>query len=334
MGHLLLKQCSSFVITLLGVSLLTFTLVRLIPGDPVLLMLGERGGTQEQYEAMKKKWGLDRPLYQQYFVFVGKALKGDLGRSTQTQRPVAQEFFDRFPATLELGLCALFWAALVGIPFGIMAAVKHNGPFDYFVMGVSLVGYSMPVFWWALILIIFFSVQAGLTPVAGRIHLLFDIPPVTGFLLVDTLVQGHWPAFVSALRHLLLPALVIGTIPLAVIARITRSSMLEIIHKDYMRTAKAKGLTKGRILVFHALTNALIPIVTVIGLQFGGLLTGAILTETIFSWPGIGKWMALSVTQRDYPVIQGSVLIMAALIVLVNTCVDIISTLINPQLRR
>ena len=333
MGNLLLRQLSSFALTLLGVSLLAFALVRMVPGDPVLLMLGERGGSPEQYAAMEKKLGLDRPLYQQYFLFMGKALTGDLGTSTLTQRPVAQEFFSRFPATLELGLASMIFAILIGIPAGMLAAMKHNTPFDYSVMGLSLVGYSMPVFWWALILIIFFSVELGLTPVAGRIHVLFDLEPITGLLLLDSLLQGNIAAFLSALRHLLLPATVIGTIPLAVIARMTRSSMLEVISKDYIRTARAKGLNEQRVIIFHGLRNALIPVITVIGLQFGSIMTGAILTETIFSWPGIGKWMVLSVAQRDYPVIQGGVLIIASFIITINILVDLIYVFINPQMR-
>ena len=333
MIRFILKQLSSFIPTLLGVSLVSFLLIRMIPGDPVRLMLGERGGTPKQYREMQQKLGLDRPLYQQYFLFIGRAIMGDLGKSTLTQRPVREEFFDRFPATLELGLSAILMAIVLGIPAGIIAAIKHNSFFDYSIMGLSLVGYSMPIFWWGLILIIFFSVQWGITPVAGRIHVLFDLEPLTGFLLIDTLLHGNIAAFFSALRHLLLPSLVIGTIPLAVVARMTRSSMLEVIPKDYMRTARAKGLREREILIFHGLRNALIPVITVIGLQFGSIITGAILTETIFSWPGIGKWMVLSVTQRDYPVIQGGVLIIASMIVLMNTLIDFIYSLANPKMR-
>ena len=274
MGKFLFKQLSFLIPTILGVSLISFSLVRLVPGDPVLLMMGERGATQERYLEMEKKLGLHRPLYQQYFIFLGKALTGDFGVSTITQRPVIKEFFSRFPATLELGLLAMAMAITLGIPAGMIAAIKHNGPFDYTLMGLSLVGHSMPIFWWALILVIVFSVQLGLTPVSGRISVFFDPEPVTGLLLVDSLMRGNTGAFFSALRHLILPAFVVGTIPLAIIARMTRSSMLEVMNKDYVRTARAKGLKEIRVVVFHGLRNALIPVITVIGLQFGSILTG------------------------------------------------------------
>ena len=333
MRRFILKQLSFFIPTLLGVSLVSFVLIRIIPGDPVRLMLGERGGTPKQYREMQQKLGLDRPLYQQYFLFIGRALTGDLGKSTLTQRPVGEEFFDRFPATLELGFVAILISIVLGIPAGIIAAIKHNSFFDYSIIGLSLVGYSMPIFWWGLILIIFFSVQLGITPVSGRIHVLFDLEPITGFLLIDTLLHGNIAAFLSAFRHILLPSIVISTIPLAVVTRMTRSSMLEVIPKDYMRAARAKGLNERDILIFHGLRNALIPVITVIGLQFGSIITGAILTETIFSWPGIGKWMVLSVAQRDYPVIQGGILIIASMIVLMNTLIDFIYSLANPKIR-
>ena len=332
MGKIWLRQITLFIPTLLGVSLVAFILIRMVPGDPVLLMLGERGANAEQYAAMQQKLGLHRPLYQQYLLFMGAALTGNLGKSTLTQRPVVEEFFDRFPATLELGLCAMALAIALGIPAGVLAATKRGSPFDYVVMGFSLVCYSMPLFWWALILIFVFSVHWGLTPVSGRIDVLFDLEPMTGFLLLDCLIQKNFAAFVSALRHLILPTLALGTIPLAVIARMTRSSMLEVIHQDYMRTARAKGLGAWRVLWVHGLRNALVPVITVIGLQFGSIITGAILTETIFSWPGIGKWMVLSVSQRDYPVIQGGVLLIATMVIGVNMLVDVTYALIDPKL--
>ena len=332
MGKIWLRQITLFIPTLLGVSLVAFILIRMVPGDPVLLMLGERGASAEQYAAMQQKLGLHRPLYQQYLLFMGAALSGNLGTSTLTQRPVVEEFFDRFPATLELGLCAMALAITLGIPAGVLAATKRGSPFDYVVMGFSLVCYSMPLFWWALILIFVFSVHWGLTPVSGRIDVLFDLEPITGFLLLDCLIQKNFAAFVSALRHLILPTLALGTIPLAVIARMARSSMLEVIDQDYMRTARAKGLGAWRVLWIHGLRNALVPVITVIGLQFGSIITGAILTETIFSWPGIGKWMVLSVSQRDYPVIQGGVLLIAIMVIGVNMLVDVAYALIDPKL--
>ena len=328
-----IKKLSLLIPTLLGVSLAAFFLIRLAPGDPVLLMLGERGGTQEQYQAMKKKLGLHHPLYKQYFIFIGQALKGDLGTSTVTWRPVSREFLSRFPATLELGFCAILFAILLGVPAGIAAALKHNSLYDYGLMGLSLVGHSMPIFWWALILIIVFSVQLGLTPVSGRLSALHDLDSITGFLLLDALLQRDGAAFFSAIRHLILPTIVIGTIPLAIIARMTRSSMLEVMNRDYIRTARAKGLNERRVVLVHGLRNALVPVVTIIGLQCSSILTGAILTETLFSWPGIGKWIVLSVTQRDYPVIQGSILIISIMVTGINLLVDFLYTLLNPKLR-
>jgi dipeptide transport system permease protein len=219
------------------------------------------------------------------------------------------------------------------LPAGIIAGVGRGSAFDHVVMGVSLTGYSMPIFWWGLLLILFFSVGLGWTPVSGRIAVLYFIEPVTGFLLIDSLLAGDWGAFVSALRHLILPAIALGTIPLAVIARITRSSMLEVLNEDYIRTARAKGLSPLRIVGLHALRNALIPVITVIGLQVGTLLAGAILTETIFSWPGIGKWLIESIRRRDYPVLQGGILLIASLVMLVNLTVDVLYGVINPRIR-
>lgn len=334
MGRFLLQRILGALPTLLGLSLLAFGLIRMVPGDPVLTLLGERGASPEVYQEMKEKMGLHLPLWEQYGLYISKALKGDLGQSVITQRPVIEEFLDRFPATLELGLLSLIMATGLGVPLGMMAAVKRNTIWDFSIMGLSLVGYSMPIFWWGLILILFFSVQLGLTPVSGRISVLYDIDKVTGLMLVDSyLSEDGIKAFWDALKHLLLPAWALGTIPLATIARMTRSSMLEVLGEDYIRTAKAKGLSNLRVIGVHTLRNALIPVITVIGLSFGSIITGAILTETIFSWPGIGKWMVASVSSRDYPVIQGGILIMAVLVVAVNILVDLTYALTNPKMR-
>ena len=265
--------------------------------------------------------------------YLGDVLKGDFGNSIVTKRPVVQEFLTLFPATLELSLCAILFAVILGIPAGVLAAVKRGSILDQAVMGVALVGYSMPIFWWGLLLIILFSGVLGWTPVSGRISLLYFFPPVTGFMLIDSLLSGQPGAFQSAVSHLILPTIVLGTIPLAVIARQTRSAMLEVLSEDYVRTARAKGLSPLRVVGLHALRNALIPVVTTIGLQVGVLMAGAILTETIFSWPGIGKWMVDSVFRRDYPVIQGGLLIIAGIIMLVNLGVDLLYGLINPRIR-
>jgi dipeptide transport system permease protein len=260
-------------------------------------------------------------------------LTGDLGQSIVTRRPVLDEFFTLFPATLELSICAILLAVLIGIPAGVFAAVKRGSIADQVIMGTALVGYSMPIFWWGLLLIIFFSGILQWTPVSGRISLLYFFPPVTGFMLIDSLLSGQEGAFRSAVSHLVLPTIVLATIPLAVIARQTRSAMLEVLSEDYVRTARAKGLPARRVIGLHALRNALIPVITTIGLQVGVLLAGAILTETIFSWPGIGKWMVDSVFRRDYPVIQGGLLLVAGIIMLVNLTVDLLYGLVNPRIR-
>jgi dipeptide transport system permease protein len=224
-------------------------------------------------------------------------------------------------------------AVCIGLPAGILAALKRNTVADYAVMGVSLTGYSMPIFWWALLLILFFSVQLGWTPVSGRIAVEFDLPASTGLMLIDTLRGGETGAFRSALSHLILPSIALGTIPLAVIARMTRSSMLEVLREDYVRTARAKGLPYWRVVLIHALRNALIPVITVIGLQVGLLLSGAILTETIFSWPGVGNWLIHGVQSRDYPVVQGGILLVASIVISVNLIVDLLYGVINPRIR-
>ncbi len=330
----LFRRTLSMIPTLLGVSILAFGLIRLVPGDPIIALLGERAANPKVYNEMKANLGLDKPVVTQYFLFIKNAIQGDLGSSVVSKRPVTQEFFDRFPATFELGMLAMFFAIVLGIPLGIIAAVKRNTAVDYSVMGVSLVGYSMPIFWWGLVLILFFSVTWGITPVSGRISAVYYIPQVTGFYLIDTWLSGEgFAAFADAISHMILPAIAMGTIPLAVIARMTRSSLLEVINEDYIRTARAKGLSAYTVIVGHALKNALIPVITVIGLMFGSILTGAILTETIFSWPGIGKWLVKSVEARDYPVIQGGILLIAIMIMFVNIAVDAIYAFVNPRIR-
>lgn len=329
------RKIGILAVTLLGASFVAFALIRLVPGDPVLNLLGERGGSAEQIADMRAKLGLDRSLPEQYFYFVVNALQGDMGKSVVSDREVSEEFWDRFPATLELGFMGLLWATLLGIPLGVLAAVRRNSPWDYGVMGFSLVGYSMPIFWWGLLLILFFSVHLGWFPVSGRIGFLYDIPPVTGFLLIDVwFAPDSLKAFLDALRHLALPALALGTIPLAVISRITRASLLEVLQEDYIRTAKSLGLAPRRVVFVHALRNALIPVLTILGLLVGSILTGAVLTETIFSWPGVGRWLVKSVEARDYPVIQGGILYMSAGIVLVNLIVDALYAWVNPRMRK
>lgn len=319
--------------TLIGITLVAFGFIRLLPGDPVLLMAGERGVSPERYAQISAQLGYDKPIWQQYFSYLGDLLQGDLGNSLVTKKPVLDEFLALFPATVELGLMAIIIAALVGVPVGVVAAIKRGSWFDQISMTGALIGFSMPIFWWGLLLIILFSGTLGWTPVSGRISLMYFFPQVTGFMLIDSLLSGQKGAFASAVSHLILPSIVLATIPLAVIARQTRSAMLEVMGEDYVRTARAKGLPPSRVIGVHALRNAMIPVVTTIGLQIGVLMAGAILTETIFSWPGIGKWMIDSISRRDYPVVQSGLLLIAGIVMIVNLIVDLTYGLINPRIR-
>ena len=333
MFRFILTRLGLVVPTFLGIILLTFVLIRLVPGDPVEVRVGERGISPERHAELLHQMGLDRPLYVQFFDYVGGVLQGDLGVSVITQRPVMDEFLSLFPATLELAIFAMIFAVAIGLPVGVIAAVKRGSVFDHTVMGASLTGYSMPIFWWGLLLILLFSVNLGWTPVAKRLSDDFFIDETTGFMLIDTLLSDEKGSFLNALHHLILPTIVLGTVPLAVIARMTRSAMLEVLGEDYIRTARAKGLGVYRIVAVHALRNALIPVVTVIGLQVGTLMGGAILTETVFSWPGIGKWLLESIGRRDYPALQGGIMLISSIVIVVNLLVDLTYGLINPRIR-
>ncbi len=319
--------------TFVGITLVAFFLIRLVPGDPIETMAGERGIDPVRHEQLRREFGLDQPVLVQYGRYVTRVLHGDLGRSMVTHETVLSEFSDLFPATVELAICAMLFGLLVGLPAGILAAVRKNSVLDHGVMGLALTGYSMPIFWWGLLLILLFSVELDLTPVSGRIGVAYFVEPVTGFLLIDSLLSDQPGAFASALSHIVLPAIVLGTVPLAVVARMTRSAMLEVLGEDYIRTAYAKGLPAYRVIFVHALRNALIPIVTVIGLQVGVLFTGAILTETLFSWPGVGKWLVEAIQRRDYPVLQGGTLLIGTVVMAVNLLVDLTYGMINPRIR-
>ncbi|WP_350306498.1 dipeptide ABC transporter permease DppB [Photorhabdus viridis] len=336
MLQFILRRLGLVIPTFIGITLLTFAFVHMIPGDPVTIMAGERGISAERHAQLMAEMGLDKPLWQQYFHYVNGVLHGDLGISLKSRISVWEEFVPRFQATLELGICAMMFAIAVGIPVGVLAAVKRGSVFDHTAIGLSLTGYSMPIFWWGIMLIMLVSVQLDLTPVSGRISdsvFLDDSYPLTGFMLIDTLFWGEEGDFKDAVMHMILPAIVLGTIPLAVIVRMTRSSMLEVLGEDYIRTARAKGLSRIRVIVVHALRNALLPVVTVIGLQVGIMLAGAILTETIFSWPGLGRWLIDALQRRDYPVVQGGVLLVAIMIILVNLVVDLLYGVVNPRIR-
>ncbi len=320
--------------TFVALMFATFAAIRLVPGDPVEVRVGEHAISPERLAAFRHELGLDQPVWKQFLDYVWQVLHGDFGTSVSTQQKVLTEFLTLFPATLELSFFAMAFALLVGVPAGAMAAVKRGSYFDQAMMSVSTIGYSMPIFWWGLLLIMFVGVSLGLTPVSGRIDLIrFYFEPRTGFMTIDALLSDQEGAFLDALHHLVLPAFVLGTVPLAVIARMTRSSMLEVLSEDYVRTARAKGLSPMRVIGLHALRNALLPVVTVIGLSISSLLAGAVLTETIFSWPGVGKWLIESIGRRDYPALQGGVMLISAVVVCVNLIVDLVYGVIDPRIR-
>jgi len=319
--------------TFVALMFVTFIAIRLVPGDPVEVRVGEHGISPERLAFFRHQLGLDQPVWKQFLDYCWQILHGDFGNSLSTQAKVLTEFLTLFPATVELTFFAMMFAVLIGVPAGAMAAVKRGGPFDQILMTVSLFGYSMPIFWWGLVLIMFVSVQLGWLPVSGRVDLIkyyYDTP--TGFMIIDAALSDQPGAVWDAVRHLILPAIVLGTVPLGVIARMTRSSMLEVLSEDYVRTARAKGLSPFRVIGLHALRNALLPVVTVIGLSVSSLLAGAVLTETIFSWPGIGHWLIDSINRRDYPALQGGVMLVSTVVILVNLLVDVFYGAINPRI--
>jgi peptide/nickel transport system permease protein len=317
---------------LLGVSIVVFFMVRAIPGDPAQLLLGQQA-TQEQVQQVRQNMGLDKPVIVQYGIFLADALRGDLGQSIVTGRPVTTELLARFPATLELTAFAMLVAILVGVPVGVISAVKQYSWLDKFTSVLALTGISMPIFWLAMILIVIFFVNLGWLPFPGRLSTGYAVTSITGLVLVDSLLTLNFPAFWDGLKHLILPAIALGTIPMAVVMRMTRSSMLEVMGEDYVRTARAKGVVPWRVVFKHALRNAMLPTVTVIGLQAGLLMGGAVITETIFSWPGVGQIAYDSVNRRDYAMIQGVVLYGATLFVLVNLLVDVLYAVLDPRVR-
>ncbi len=330
----LLRRLALTIPTFIALMFVTFVAIRLVPGDPVEVRVGERGISPERLAQFRHELGLDQPMWKQFLDYMGQLLQGDFGTSLSTNAKVLHEFLTLFPATLELGLFAMIFATLIGVPAGAIAAARRGTVFDQTLMGLSVTGYSMPIFWWGLLLIMFVGERWGLTPVSGRIDLIKHyIEPVTGFMVIDAWLSGQAGAVKDALHHLVLPGVVLGTIPLAVIARMTRSSMLEVLSEDYVRTARAKGLPAWRVIGLHALRNAMIPVITVIGLQVGTLMAGAVLTETIFSWPGVGKWLIESIGRRDYPALQGGVMLISTLVILVNLAVDLTYGLINPRIR-
>ena len=333
MGKFILRRVLLLIPILLGLSVLIFLFIRLLPGDPASAILGERA-TAENLARVREALGLDRPLHEQYFQYLGGLLRGDLGRSFLTNRDVVDDFLQRFPATIELTVSAMAFALALGIPLGLLTAKRRGSWVDQSGTIVSLVGISIPIFFLGLMLKYLFAIQFPILPDSGRIDLMeYFIPKVTRFMTVDALIAGDFGGFVDALRHLVLPAVALGTIPLAIIMRITRASVVDVLNEDYVRTANAKGLPEGVVDTRHVLRNAMLPVMTVIGLQTGLLMGGAILTETIFGWGGVGTWIYDAVRTSDYQVIQSGVLLLAVIFVLVNLLVDVSYAFLNPRIR-
>jgi peptide/nickel transport system permease protein len=327
----IIRRTLLLIPTLLGVSIIIFMMLHLTPGDPAELLLGERS-SDEALRQMREHLGLDKPLHVQYGMFLKRLMKGDLGETIWTRQKVWVEIKQRFPATLELSIVAMIISTLSGIILGIISATRQYSLFDYLSMVAALVGVSMPIFWLGLVLMLVFGLQLGWFPMSGRLSVGIDLEIITNFYILDALLTKNWAAFRDALWHVTLPAVTLSTIPMAIVARMTRSSMLEVLRQDYIKTARAKGLSERIVIIKHGLRNALIPVITVIGLQFGILLAGAILTETIFAWPGVGKWMYDAVMQRDYMVIQGGTLAIASIFVVINLIVDVLYAVINPRI--
>jgi peptide/nickel transport system permease protein len=327
----ILRRIMIMIPTLLGVSIIVFMMLHITPGDPAELLLGERA-TEQALNELREHLGLNEPLYVQYGLFLKRLLQGDLGETIWTRQKVWIEVKQRFPATIELSVAALCISCVMGILFGIVSATRQYSVFDYLSMIGALAGVSMPIFWLGLVFMLIFSLNLGWLPLSGRLSIGVDLEIITNFYILDAILTRNWVALRDVLWHIIMPAVTLSTIPMAIVARMTRSAMLEVLRQDYIKTAKAKGLSKFKVTFKHALRNALIPVVTTVGLQFGVLLGGAILTETIFAWPGVGKWMYDAVMQRDYMVIQGGVLFIAALFVVINLCVDLLYAIINPRI--
>ena len=328
----IIKRLLLLIPVILGVSILVFLVMHLFTTDPAATILGQHA-KQDQIQALREQLGLNKPIYVQYWDFLRGVLHANLGDSLMTKTSVWNEVMARFPATIELALAAIIFASIFGVFMGVISAIKQNSIIDYICMVISLLGVSMPVFWLGLIFILVFAVQLNWLPVSGRIDIGLEPIKITGLYLFDSLATGNMDSFFSALKHLILPAIALGSIPTAIIARMTRSTMLEVVKQDYVRTARAKGLLERPVIFGHALKNALIPIITVIGLQLGSLLSGAVLTETVFSWPGVGKYVVDAILVTDYPVVQGAVMMLAVVFVLVNLIVDIIYAFVDPRIK-
>ena len=329
----ILSKVLKLFLSFIFISLVSFSIIRLIPGDPVTNIIGERGASEETIAQIRKNLGLDKSIVEQYFIFTKNAIVGDFGESIASKQPIINEFKVLWPATFELALFAILWSSVVGVVLGILAATKRNSFWDYGAVSLSTVGFAMPVFWWALIVIFFFSVFLGWFPVSGRVGIEYEIPYKTGLFLIDSLFAEDKAAFFSVLKHMILPAFVLGTVSLALIVRVTRSSFIDIQKEDYIRTARAKGLEPFQVIFKHIFKNALPQILTALGLAFGQLLTGAIMTETIFSWPGLGRWLIKSIEARDYPAVQAGIFYSMLIIIVINFLTDELIKLVNPKMK-
>ncbi len=332
MTKYIIKRLLLLIPVLLGVSIIIFAIMRVFSPDPAGIVLGQHA-TEEKMLEWRVANGLDQPIITQYVEYMKGVFKGDFGTSYYTKKSVAKEIFSRFPATLELAFCSIIIASVFGITLGVISAVKKNSWVDNISMVLSLVGVSMPIFWLGILLIILFSGTLGWLPSQGRIETLLRPENVTGFYLIDSLIKGNMEAFYSTIRHLVLPSVALAMYSMAIIARMTRSTMLETLSQDYIRTARAKGIIEGKVIRKHALSNALIPIVTVIGIQLGSLMGGAVLTETVFAWPGIGKYTVEAIMKSDFPIVQGVVLLVAFIFVMMNLIVDIIYAFLDPRIK-
>ena len=348
MARYILQRVISLLPTLLGVAFIIFMFQRLIPGDPAIAMLGEHAA-QENVERIREQLGLNRPLFldrealqqgdikgffdSQFIRYLGRLAVFDLGTSIHRRIPVAETLMLRFPATIELAMLAMFIAVIVGVPAGIISAARRNSTIDGVTMVGSLVGVSMPIFWLGIMMIMLFAVYLQWLPSSGRLSHDTGLETITNFVLIDSIITGNSYAFVDGVKHLIMPTIALATIPMAIIARMTRSSMLDVLQEDYIRTAHAKGIRESLVLGKHALKNAFLPVITIIGIQTGVLLAGAVLTETIFAWPGIGKWVYDAIIGRDYPIVQGGTLLMAFIFVFISLIVDVSYAFLDPRIK-
>jgi peptide/nickel transport system permease protein len=327
----ILRRILILIPLLLAISIVVFFMIHLIPGDPVQIMLGDKG-SEEDVARLRSELGFDQPLHTQYLKFLGNLLQGDLGRSIRNRNPVIYEIRAAFPATIELTVLSMIFASFIGIAAGIISAIKQYSLIDNLTMVGALLGISMPVFWVGMMLMLIFGSRLGWMPISGRISRVTDLEVITNFYILDSIITQNWAALRSTISHLILPAITLATIPVAMIARMTRSTTLEVLNQDYIRTARAKGLSEKVVILKHVLKNALIPVVTIIGLQFGSFLGGAVLTETVFARAGVGRLLINGILGRDFPVIQGAVIVIASFFVFINLIVDILYSYLDPRI--